>query len=72
MWGFSSIAQIEIVYRKFIKTLLKINLYTPYVMVYGGTGTSLVFNVIAARMISLYARTLNGKRRSYLSYYINC
>ena len=49
VWGFSPIEQIEVIYRKFIKTLLKINLYSPNVMVYDETGTFPVINVITAK-----------------------
>ena len=36
VWGYSNIEHLEILYRKFIKTLLKVNMNTPNVMVYGG------------------------------------
>ena len=70
VWGFSPIEQIEVIYRKFIKTLLKINLYSPNVMVYDETGTFPVINVITARMISFYARILNEKKREIIFHII--
>ena len=70
VWGFGSIEQIEIIYRKFIKTLLKINLYTPNVMVYGETGTSPVVNVTTSRMICSYARIFEWKKEQIIFHII--
>ena len=62
VWGYSNIEHIEILYRNRIKTLLKVNMNTPNVMVYGETGTFPIVNHINIRIINFYARIVSGKQ----------
>ena len=70
IWGFESLDKVEIFYRKFLKTVLKVKNRTPSVMVYGETGTKKIELHIKNRMISFWSRLLEGKQNklSYIFY----
>ena len=61
IWGFSNLEQIEVLYRKFIKTILYVKYSTPNCMIYGETGTMPIINSVITRMLTFYARLINGK-----------
>ena len=51
---FGNIAQIEILYRKYIKILQDVANFNHNVMVYGETGTIVIMNHVKSRMMNLY------------------
>lgn len=65
VWGFESIDQIDVFYRKFVKYILKLNKYTPNCMIYGETGRMPIQNIINSRMISFWNRIKSGKVTKY-------
>ena len=71
VWGFQDITQIEILYRKFIKCLLRVNSATPNVMIYGETSTYPVEIHIVTRMIVFYMRIVNGKQSKLSAMMLN-
>ena len=62
VWGFSNLEQIEVLHRKFIKTILFVRSNTPNCMIYGETGTMPIKNFVVPRMIAFYSRIVNGKQ----------
>ena len=63
VWGHSShMILIEIFYRKFLKSILKVDSRTPDPMVYGETGKTKVELLVKERMICFWMRLLNGKQ----------
>ena len=38
VWGYEDLSRIEVFYRKFLKQILHVKVYTPDCMVYGETG----------------------------------
>ena len=63
VWGYSSHkAQIEIFYRKFLKSVLRLNNRTPDPMVYGETGKTHIELYIKERMVNFWMRLVNGKQ----------
>ena len=65
IWGYEDISQIEVLHRKFLRTILYVNKCTPDCMVYGETGRGLILNHVKCRVISFWARILNGKEIKY-------
>ena len=61
VWGFSNIDQLEVLHRKFIKIILGVCTSTPNCMIYGESGRRSVRSIVDSRMISFYARVVNGK-----------
>lgn len=70
VWGYGDIIQIQILHRKFIKTLLGVYTSTPNVMVYGESGQFDIKNHVVSRMITFYMRLVNGNHNkiSYIMY----
>ena len=62
VWGFSDLNQMEILQRKFIKTILCLNNRTPNNMVYGESGEYPLSCIVNMRMINFYMRLVNGKQ----------
>ena len=62
VWGFSNLEQIEVLYRKFIKTILFVKPSTPNSMIYGETGSMPIINTVISRMVIFFARIVNGKQ----------
>ena len=75
IWGFeTSLDNIEIFYRKFLKYLLKVNQQTTDCMVYGETGRTPLKVIIETRMICFWHKTatgLNTKLSYRLLYLLN-
>ena len=65
VWGFSNISQIDVIQRKFIKSILHLNSSTPNSMIYGETGTLPIAYHIKSRMINFFMRLLNGKQSKF-------
>ena len=65
VWGCDNCDQIEVVYNKFLKRILKINKYTPNCMVYGEAGKSPLKSIINSRMITFWNRLKVGKDTKY-------
>ena len=61
VWGFSNIEQIEVMYRKFLKYLLRLPKSTPNCMVYGETGRQPLSELVKHRMISFWIKICNSK-----------
>ena len=70
VWGYSDIEQVEVFYRKFLKNILNVSSNTPACFVHGETGTMPVMGHVTARMLTFYARIVNGKQTklSYILY----
>ena len=62
VWGFCDFNQMEILQRKFIKTVLGLNKCTPNAMVYGESGMYPLSCIVNMRMINFYMRLVNGKQ----------
>ena len=63
IWGYSSYTeQIEIFYRKFLKSILHLNSRTPNPMVYGETGKTPIKIIIKERMVNFWLRLQYGKQ----------
>ena len=67
VWGYSNINQLEVLHKKFLKIILGLSTVTPDCMIFGETGRRNIRSIIDSRMISFYARMINGKH-SKLSY----
>jgi hypothetical protein len=50
VWVFSNCNQVEVLYRKFLKIVLKVNKSTPNFMVYGEAGKAPLQDMINIRM----------------------
>jgi hypothetical protein len=61
VWGFSNIHETEVLYRNFLKNLLKLNRSTPSCIVYGEFGKSPLQNVVDKRMIQFWIKVSEGK-----------
>ena len=63
VWGFSkTVEQIEVFYRKFLKSILHINNRTPDPMVYGETGKTNITVLIKEKMVNFWLRLHCGKQ----------
>ena len=61
IWGFSNIEQIEVMYRKFLKCLLKLPKSTPNCMIYGETGRLPLSQLVKNRMINFWKKICDSK-----------
>ena len=61
VWGAQDFNCLEILQRKFIKTILGVNRFTPTAMIYGETGVYPIAHTVNMRMINYYMRIVNGK-----------
>ena len=61
VWGYSNIKQIEVFYRNFLRSLLKVGKYTPSCMVYGELGKAKIVSFVNKRMFCFWARLVEGK-----------
>ena len=71
IWGFQSLEQIEVFYRKFLRNLLKVNKFTPNCIIYGEVGKSKLQTKVDSRMVLFWAKIVNSKN-SKLSKTIYC
>ena len=74
IWGFETLDNIEIFYRKFLKYILKVNDQTTNCMVYGETGRSPLSIIIETRMVCFWHKIstgLNTKLAYRLLYLLN-
>ena len=60
IWGYEDISQIEVLHRKFLRTILLVNKCTPDCMVYGETGHGPILNHVKCRVVGFWARILKG------------
>ena len=67
IWGFSNVNEIEVFYRRFLKTTLKLSTSTPNCMVYGEVGRMPLQNMINKRMLSFWHRIVSGKESKLTS-----
>ncbi|XP_071508531.1 uncharacterized protein [Diadema antillarum] len=65
VWGFMDLSQIEIFHRKFLKSLLCVNKFTPDCMVYVETGRIRLANTVKYRMVSFWLRIIKGSSAKY-------
>ena len=56
VWGFVDLKDVEIFYRKFLRTLLKTYNFTPNCMLYGEFGTTDINSKVLCRMIIFWAK----------------
>ena len=54
IWGYSNIEDIELFYRDFLKSTLRLNKQTPNCMVYGEVGRKPIRITIEIRMINYW------------------
>ena len=66
-----NIKQIEMLHRKFLRTILHVNKCTPYCMVYGETGRGLILNHVKCRMVGYLLRIIKGKQQKYSNIFYN-
>ena len=69
VWGFQKLDCIEMFHKKFLKSLLRVNRGTANCMVYGELGRSDLRSTVESRMVSYWARIVQGKK-SKLSYIV--
>ena len=69
IWGHTNVKQIEMFYKKFLKSLLQVKRNTGNCMVYGELGKFGVLSTIEKRMVNFWMRVVHGKQ-SKLSYII--
>ena len=62
VWGFNNISQINVIQRKFIKSILPLNSNTTNSLICGETCTLPISYHIKSRMINFVMRLLNGKQ----------
>jgi hypothetical protein len=62
IWGFEKVTTIEKLYLKFLKIVLKVNNNTCSNMVYGELGRFPIDIYIQTRMVTFWARLLNGNQ----------
>ena len=65
IWGCGNITPIEIFYKKFLKMLLKLNNYTPSVMILGEVGRVPMRETIHKRMISFWIKVSEDRPSKY-------
>ena len=62
IWGFSDISAIEVMYRKFLRGILKLNRSTANCMVYGELGKCCIMNSVKERMVNFWSRLVTSKQ----------
>lgn len=62
VWGFEDISQVESFHMKFCKKILKVHNYTANCMVYGELGRHRLIKTIEVRMVTFWARIVNGSK----------
>ena len=65
IWGYSNIDQLEVFYRKFLKSILKLNWSTPSCQVYGEVGKLPLLHIINKHIISFWIKISEGKTLKY-------
>ena len=65
VWGYEDLSQIEIFHRKFLRSALCVNTFTPDCMIYGETGRAWLANSIKHRMVSFWLRIVKGSPSKY-------
>ena len=72
VWGFSNLAPLEKLHRKYCKMVLKLRSSTPNLMIHGETGRFPLEVLVKVRMIKFWSRIVLGKKEklSYISYNI--
>ena len=61
VWGYTNLLQIEIFYRKFLKTVLYLNKSCPNCIVYGEVGKLPLKTFVEKRMLSYWIRVAGSK-----------
>lgn len=56
VWGYCNVSQLEVFYKKFLKTILMLNRTTSSCMVYGEVGKLPLQNMIDKRMLSFWLK----------------
>ena len=70
MWGYEDLSQIEIFHRKFLRSALCVNKFTPYCMIYGETGRAWLADSIKHRMVIFWLRIVKGSKYSVKFYFL--
>ena len=70
VWGHEITTELEKIHTKFCKNMLHLNKSTSTVMLYGELGRAPLDVTVKYRMISFWARLVNGKQQKYQPYYI--
>ena len=61
VWGFSNLNDIELFYKKFLKSTLKLYRTTPDCMVYGEFGRGPLQSTVEKRMLGFWCKIISGK-----------
>ena len=56
IWGFSDISAIEVIYRKFLRGILKLNKSTANCMINGELGKCCIMNSVKERIVHFWSR----------------
>ena len=70
IWGFSDISAIEVIYRTFLRGILKLNRFTANYMVYSELGKCCIMNSVKEQMVNFWSRLVTSKQSkiSYIMY----
>ena len=61
VWGYSNLNKVELFYRKFLKSMLRIGKFSANSMAYGETGKTKLENIILNRMVAFWHNSRVGK-----------